>query len=220
MSDPIGPFFAGGFQHIKAGGYELLYLPDLKNDLLQAEGKAPVYYWMPGGVRISRKNVDTGDYKFHMIHFVGVQSSETTVGVSGTREVAGGVITFTTTAAPPARELEASQQALINMFRGNDDKFWRWRTSAAPSFRPMPVIAASTWLTDLSPQSNGATPTSMVPRGAGPSVPRDIRLAPSVRPMTMPRTVRDGATNLSDNLAPWFINLQGQGDGNINLLGE
>src|SRR5690242_6503282 len=105
MSQPVGPFFAGGFQHVKAGAYELLYLPDLHNDLLQQEGKSPVYYWMPAYVRIARERVDTGPAKFHMIHFLGVQSSDTTVGVSGTREVAGGVITFTTTAAPPAQEL-------------------------------------------------------------------------------------------------------------------
>jgi hypothetical protein len=60
MSDAVGPIFAGGFQSIKAGQYELLYLPDLHNDLLQREGKAPVYYWMPGYVRLARMNVDTG----------------------------------------------------------------------------------------------------------------------------------------------------------------
>lgn len=217
MTDAVGPIFAGGFQHVKAGEYELLYLPDLKNDLLQREGKSPVYYWMPAFVRIARENVDTGNYKFHMIHFVGVQSGDTTVGVTGTREVAGGVITFTTTAAPPAQELEASQQALLNMFRGNDDRYWGWRTSVAPSFRPMPVMAATTSLTNLSPQPNGATPSSSPSRA--PGGPRDVRLAPSVRPMTMPRTVRDGP-DLSSNLDPWFISLQGQGDGSINLLGE
>jgi hypothetical protein len=219
MADPVGPFFAGGFQHVKAGAYELLYLPDLKNDLLQREGKPPVYYWMPAGVRLARKNADTGDYKFHMIHFVGVQSGDTTVGVSGTREVAGGVITLTTTAAPPLGELEASQQALANIFRGNDDRYWGWRSSIAPSFRPMPVMGCVTSLTNLSPQPNGATPASTAPRGVGPGAPRDVRLAPSVRGVPGPRTVREG-TDLSSNLDPWFINLQGQGEGNINLLGE
>lgn len=217
MTEAVGPIFAGGFQHIKVGAYEFLYLPDLKNDLLQREGKSPVFYWMPSYVRIARQNVDTGNYKFHMIHFVGVQSSDTTVGVEGTREVAGGVITFTTTAAPPAGELEASQEALLNIFRGSDDRYWGWRTSVAPSFRPMPVMAATTSLTNLSPQKNGAVPISSAPRG--PGAPREFRLVPSVRPMPMPRTVRDG-TDLSSNLDPWFINLQGQGDGNINLLGE
>jgi hypothetical protein len=46
MTNPVGPLFAGGFQQIKAGQYELLLLPDLHNDELQREGKPPVY-WMP-----------------------------------------------------------------------------------------------------------------------------------------------------------------------------
>jgi hypothetical protein len=217
MSDPVGPLFAGGFQHIKAGEYELMYLPDLKNDLLQLEGKPPVYYWMPAGVRIARKNADTGDYKFHMLHFVGVQSADTTVGVAGTREVAGGVITLTTTAAPPLTELEASQNELLKIFRGSQDKYWGWRSSIAPAFRPMPVMGCVTSLTNLSPQPNGSTPASAPSRSLG--APRDIRLASSVRGLPSPRTMRDGA-DLSSNLDPWFINLQGQGEGNINLLGE
>src|SRR5258708_36783259 len=147
---------------------------------------------MPAGVRLARKNADTGDYKFHMIHFVGVQSGDTTVGVSGTREVAGGVITLTTTAAPPLGELEASQQALANIFRGNDDRYWGWRSSIAPSFRPMPVMGCVTSLTNLSPQPNGATPASTAPRGAGPGAPRDVRLAPPVRALPGPRTRREG----------------------------
>jgi hypothetical protein len=219
MANAVGPIYTGGFQHIKAGNYELLYLPDLHNDQLQAAGQPPVYYWMPAYIRIARNNVDTGDYKFHMTHFVGVQSSDTTVGVAGTREAAGGVITFTTTASPPAQELEASHQALLNIFRGKDDQFWGWRSSVAPSFRPMPVMEASTSLSNLSPLANGATPTSSAPRAGGPGAAREIKLAPSVRPMVMPRTVRDG-TDLSSNLDPWFINMQGQGPGNINLLGE
>lgn len=217
MTEPCGPIFTGGFENIKLGAYELLYLPDLNNTALQNEGKAPVYYWMPNYVRIARENVDTGNYKFNMIHFVGVQSSDTTVGVSGTREISGGVITFSTTAAPPAGQLEASHQALLNAFRGKDDRYWGWRTSVAPSFRQMPVMSCNTVLTNLSPMANGATPTSTPARALG--APRDIRLAPSLAPRTMPRTVRDGA-DMSSNLDPWFINLQGQGDGNINLLGE
>jgi hypothetical protein len=64
MSDAVGPICSGGFQPIKAGEYELLYLPDLHYDLRQSEGKAPVYYWMPAYVRIARMNVDTGPAKF------------------------------------------------------------------------------------------------------------------------------------------------------------
>ena len=125
MTGAVGPVPAGGFQVVKAGAYELMFLPDLRNDELQREGKPPVYYWMPHTVRLARERVDTGPAKFHMVHFVGVQSSDTTVGVTGgTREVAGGLVTFSTTAAPLAGELEAAQADLLNRFRGSSDKFW------------------------------------------------------------------------------------------------
>jgi hypothetical protein len=218
MTNPVGPLFAGGFQQIKAGQYELLFLPDLHNDELQREGKPPVYYWMPGAVRLARMNVDTGPAKFHMIHFLGVQSGDTTVGVTGTREVAGGVITFTTTAAPPAGELEASQNQLAEMFKGSDDRFWGWRTPVAPAFRPMPVMACTTTLSNLSPKADGSIPSAGAPAKAGGL--RELRMVPSVIAKAYPRTVREGSVDTSSNLDPWFIDLQGQGDGSINLLGE
>ncbi|ATB33292.1 hypothetical protein [Melittangium boletus] len=39
----LGPTFAGGLQPIVEEGYELIYLPDVNNDALQREGKAPVF---------------------------------------------------------------------------------------------------------------------------------------------------------------------------------
>ncbi|QJE00166.1 hypothetical protein HH212_09125 [Massilia forsythiae] len=159
MTNAVGPLFAGGFQAIKAGQYELLFLPDLHNDELQREGKPPVYYWMPGAVRLSRANVDTGPREFHLTHFLGVQSADTTVGATGTREVAGGLITFTTTAAPPAAELEAAQNALADMFKGKDDHFWGWRTPVAPAFRPMPVMERGARRIRLRGQAPAARPT-------------------------------------------------------------
>lgn len=156
MTDAVGPAIAGGFQIVKAGAFELMFLPDLRNDELQREGKAPVYYWMPNTVRLARERVDAGPAKFHMVHFVGVQSSDTTVGVTGgTREVAGGLVTFSTTAAPLAGELEAAQAELLARFRGNSDKFWGWRTPVAPAFRPMIVLSCETSVSNVSKLANG-----------------------------------------------------------------
>jgi hypothetical protein len=100
MTEPVGPIWTGGFEYEDSQGYRIQFLPDKHNDELQREGKPPMYYWMPGGVRLELKTGD-GDYKLHLIHFVGVQSGDTTVGVEGTREVAGGVLSLTNTAAFP-----------------------------------------------------------------------------------------------------------------------
>ena len=54
-----------------------------------------------------------GDYKFSILHFEGVRSGDTNVGVEGTQEVAGGLLGFSTTTAPPAAALQESQDALL-----------------------------------------------------------------------------------------------------------
>src|SRR6266576_7227806 len=152
MTEAVGPIFAAGFQDITESGYEILYLPDLHNDELQREGKAPVYWWLPNTVRLARKQGDTGDFKFSFIHFEGIRSGETHVGVEGDdNEVTGGLLGFSTTASPPAAALKQSQDTLLDRFRGNDDKYWGWRTSVAPMFRPAPIVSNVTTITNLSP---------------------------------------------------------------------
>src|SRR5262245_12310337 len=102
-TNALGPTLAGGMQPIVEEGYELLYLPDINNDGLQREGKPAVFYWLPNYVHIARKGgAESGDFMFNLIRFAGVQTADTTVGVTeGSREVAGGVLTFTSTSAPP-----------------------------------------------------------------------------------------------------------------------
>jgi hypothetical protein len=146
VSEAVGPIYAAGFQNVTKSGYSILYLPDLHNDELQKEGKAPVYWWLPNGVRLAQK--DSGDFKFSFLHFEGVRGSSTNVGVSGQdNEVTGGLLTFSTTAAPPANVLTESQNDLLNRFRGNDDKYWGWRTPIAPMFRPAPILSNTMTIT-------------------------------------------------------------------------
>ena len=112
MTEAIGPSFAAGFQAITKNGYPILFLPDANNDALQREGKPPVYHWIPNTVRLAQK--ENGDYKFSFLHFVGVRSESTTVGAVGTEEVAGALVGFSTTSAPPAAALQEACDELIN----------------------------------------------------------------------------------------------------------
>jgi len=232
-TEAAGPVFVGGFETITVGEggdrYSILFLPDKHNDDLQAQGKAPVYYWMPGQVRMARRG-DVGDYKFHLIHFVGVRSDETSVGVEGTQEVAGGVFSVTTTAAFPLDIMQKAQEQLLERFRGKDARYWGWRTPAAPMFRGMPIVANSTAIASLSPQADGSVAQggeSPAPGGAAPGgapAPGGDRLTRylSARMMeSLPRTVPHGrAFRAPSNLNAWFWELQGQGPGSINPTGE
>lgn len=161
MADPIGPVYEGNIEEfvVTEGGntYRILYLPDKNNAELQREGKSPYYYWMPKEIRIAR-NSNTGDYKFHLLHFVGVQSEDANVAVEGEREVAGGVLSVTTTAEPPGGVLEKSHEQLRQKFRGSDNRYWGWRTPAAPKFGVMPIADSRMSISNLSPLSDGTVP--------------------------------------------------------------
>uniref|UniRef100_Q01P87 Uncharacterized protein n=1 Tax=Solibacter usitatus (strain Ellin6076) TaxID=234267 RepID=Q01P87_SOLUE len=223
MSEAVGPMFAAGFQDITNSGYDILYLPDLHNDELQREGKAPVYWWLPNTVRLARQNGDAGDYKFSFIHFEGVRSASTSVGVSGQdNEVTGGLLSFSTTSAPPSAVLLESQNQLLNRFRGNDDKYWGWRTPVAPQFRPAPIVSNTMTITNLSPTTDGSTP-AVGPAGRGKGLvggPRDIMLAKSPPLYSPPRSVSLGAASRSSNLDMWYANLQGAGNGSVSPFAE
>ncbi len=212
MAEAVGPVYTGGFEAITAGEggrYAILYLPDKHNDDLQREGKPAVYYWMPNYVRLARKG-DVGDYKFHLIHFVGVQSSDSTVGVEGKREVAGGVLSLTTTAAFPASVMQQAQEELLNRFRGKDLKYWGWRSPAAPMFRPIPIMANVTSITNLSPNSDGS-----IPAGGGEAGPRMMRSDDLNKPVPHGPAFRGPG-----GLDAWYFKLQGQGPGSIVPTGE
>lgn len=166
-TNPMGPTFDGGEEivGINSDGqrYEILFLPDVKNDELQREGKPPFFYWVPRAVRIARRGEGgqgglSGDYKFRLMHFVGVQTGDTHVGVSGTRETAGGVISVTTTTAPPLAALESAEQALVKRLQGDSRKFWGLRSNVTPAFAPTPVSASRVSMTNLSPTSDGSVP--------------------------------------------------------------
>ena len=245
MTDPIGPMYAAGFQSITKSGYAILYLADAHNDELQREGKAPVYYWLPNEVRLARKLGDDGkegDYKFSMIHFVGVRGGDTNVGVQGDdEEVAGGLLGFSTTSAPPASVLEESQNELLERFRGDSDRWWGWRTPVAPQFRPAPIVTNTTSLTNLSPMADGSIPAASAPAaapavpapapaGGGGAPPGRSRALAASRPPAIgtsrsypvsahPRTVTRGMAR-DNNLDPWYVHLQGQGQGSVSPFAE
>jgi hypothetical protein len=233
-----GPIWPGGFETITSTAdgqrYETLYLPDAHNDELQREGKAPVYYWMPNSVRIARQG-DTGDYKFHLTHFVGVRSADTTVGVPGTEEVAGGVLALTVTMAPPLDVLQASHEQLLERLRADERRYWGWRTPARPEFAPMPISSSRACMSSLSPRLDGTVPAAQPPSGgvtgtaepsstaAGPggAAPRSTmpaRLRP--RLVREPRSVRADRDAAPTGLGAWYMRIEGEGASGITPTQE
>jgi hypothetical protein len=205
-------------QPIVEDGYELLYLPDINNDALQREGKPAVFYWLPNYVHIARKDgAENGDFKFNLIRFAGVQTADTTVGVTeGSREAAGGVLTFTATSKPPDRVLQVSQDKIIQQWSAQNDHFWGIKGGQRPIFRPAIITSNITTISNVSPIANRGVPI-FASRGAGRAPA--VRVVPSAPSPRMTEHYRDGEGG-NANLDAWYWQMQGQGPGSIDPSGE
>ena len=221
MVNPVGPVYTNRFEEFVVNDengeeYTILYLADLNNDKLQAEGKPPAYYWVPGTVRMSRKG-DTGDYKFRHVHFVGVFNEDLHAGVEGNSEVTGGLLAFTTTSRYPTSVLAQAEAQLLDKFRGDSDKYWGWRTPAAPQFAMAPITSNTTLITSLTPGRDGTAPVEGIGTPAAPSggtaPPGGRNLVRRVDPNQ--QVIHGRNFRSSSAIDAWAWNLQGQGPGSV-----
>ncbi len=169
MTDPIGPLFAAGNEIITTGGYQIVFLPDVHNEQLQNEGKPPTFYWLPNTVRLATKQ--NGDFKFHFTHFYGKRGTGTTIGVAGDDEVAGGLLSFSTTCSFPPEVMAEAQRIMTERAQGSQQPFWRLlRGAVTPNFRPAPIVSNWTSITNLAPLPDGSVPSpSSAPNGSQPT---------------------------------------------------
>lgn len=229
----IGPTMAGGRQPIVTDGYELLYYPDANNYDLQESGGSPVFYWLPNYVHLARKNgEDEGNLMFNLIRFAGRQSENSNIGVnteSGAQEVAGGVLGFTINSAPPHHVLEESQNKIIEQFQGNNDFFWGIRKNVTPIFRPVVIVDNQTSVTNLSPNASGEVVEPVEPQSNDPVSPGSVTRVPINFARTRvpsfiskrPFNARNyGKTRAGRSMEPWFWNMQGEGTGSIDPMGQ
>ncbi|MGB3296571.1 MAG: hypothetical protein WBB01_26595, partial [Phormidesmis sp.] len=221
MVNPVGPVYTNRFEEFVVNDengeeYTILYLADLNNDKLQAEGKPPAYYWVPGTVRMARKG-DTGDYKFRHVHFVGVFNEDLHAGVEGNSEVTGGLLAFTTTSRYPTSVLKQAEAQLLDKFRGDSDKYWGWRTPAAPQFAMVPITSNTTLITSLTPGRDGTAPVEGIGTPAAPSggaaPPGDRTLVRRVDPNQ--QVIHGRSFRSSSAIDAWAWNMQGQGPGSV-----
>ncbi len=220
MATAVGPVFTGGYEEFVVDDesgerYSILFLPDLNNQHLQKQGDPPVYYWIPGYVRLARKG-DVGDYKFRHLHFVGVLDPEQHIGAEGNSEVVGGLVSFTTTSRYPTAVLQQANEQLLAKFRGDDDRYWGWTTPAAPQFRIAPITSNTTAITNLAPGRDGLAPAEGGAGAGAPGAPRTDRNL-EVRPMVEngPVPHMRNVARPRSNLDAWAFELEGAGPGSV-----
>jgi hypothetical protein len=159
---------------------------------------------------------DNGDYDFSMIHFVGVRSSDTTVGETSTdSETAGALLTFSTVAAPPAEVLQQAHNDLISWARGNGNPYWNYFGNRPPDFTFVPIVSNTCALSNTLPGADGTVPAGAPGKaldGSGPPAITAMRsfLPVEAPPSTVPVTYR------GSNIDPMFVKMDGQGPGTID----
>src|SRR5262249_48952107 len=176
-TNALGPTLAGGLQPIVENGFELVYLPDVNNSDLQREGKPPVFYYIPNQIRLARKNgQENGDYLFNLIRFAGKQTSSTTIGVEGEREVAGGVVTFTITGLVPARTRGRRQRKTLARGTARHTSSGGTPPATRPVFPPAVAAANPTPIPTVAPVGTRGLPTLARRSGRGAGFSGAVRL--------------------------------------------
>lgn len=214
MAQAMGPTYAGGSQPITQGGYDVLYLPDVNNRELIAQGEAPVFYYIPNQVRMARKNgPESGDPLFNLVRFSGT-GGEGVIGGGG--DVAGGILTFTTTGALPEQTRRQSEAAITAQFADSETAFWGIKgTRKPPMFRPAIIAQSTTSLSNLAPTPAGFPTSEGGTRGIG----RGFRSVGMPRNRALTRDPEPGVVPTDNNLEPWYCVMQGQGSGSIDPTG-
>ena len=98
-------------------GHTLQIFPDICNDDLRNSGKPMQFYIMPNSVRMAKN--DQKKYMFHFTKFAGLLTQDTNLGTKGQEEVAGGVLSLTSTLELPAGVIGSIKDQIRDKIKRN-----------------------------------------------------------------------------------------------------
>ena len=194
----VGPVWTGQVVPIDAeddagNAYRVQWLPDKNNDLLREAGKPMHFYYLPDKPRLTTD--EDGHFQFHLQKFSGVMDPTKNIGEDGFSELTGGLLTFTSTLGMPKDVLNKSFEALKEQLPSKQSQplfFWNRRGNSTP------VLAGPVAL-----NSNRTVLHALRP-GAGDDG----------------QPVGDDAPPADGNPDAWAFEIQGAGDGTVNVLGS
>jgi len=97
----VGQVMSSVVEDDAGGKHEVVFLPDKNNPELRDAGKPMHFYFLPQTNRLARHS--EGDFVFGVQRFSGIMDPSKNIGEDGYSELAGGVMNFTATLAPPSR---------------------------------------------------------------------------------------------------------------------
>lgn len=116
--------------------HSLLVYPDISNDDLRNAGKPMHFYIMPNSVRMAKGDQDK--YLFHFTKFAGVLTEDSNIGTKGQEEVAGGVLSLTSTLELPPGVVESVKDQIKQKIKGDNvlkvHPLFMFREDAPPTF--------------------------------------------------------------------------------------
>jgi len=136
----IGPVYTGtmvalDLEDDRGGKHSIQFFPDKNNPELRAAGLPQHYYYLPAKPRLQTHS--NGHFMFHCQKFSGVMDPTKNIGEDGFSELAGGVLSFTSTMAPPEGVLEKAKEALKEELIGNSDDHYRLKEEFRISHMPL-----------------------------------------------------------------------------------
>ena len=125
-----GPFWGPNFLEvgISTDGQPttLQIFADINNDRLRQLNKPRYFYILPNRVYLAKDGI--GRYMLDFIKFAGVLSADNNIGATGQEEVAGGVLSFSSTLELPPGVLDSVKDQITTMIKSD------------PSFKTHPLF--------------------------------------------------------------------------------
>ncbi len=141
-----GPAFVGQImsrvvEDDRGGKHEIVFLPDKNNPELREAGKPLHYYFLPQSNRLATHSDET--FKFAVQRFSGIMDPSKNIGEDGYSELAGGVMNFTATLAPPPGVVQKAFDLIKDELQATQNKHYFWQKNTPIVAFPAPVALRS-----------------------------------------------------------------------------
>ncbi|WP_390910753.1 hypothetical protein [Pseudosulfitobacter sp. SM2401] len=137
----VGQIMSSVVEDDDGGKHEIVFLPDKNNPDLRDAGKPMHFYFLPQTNRLARHS--GGDFVFGVQRFSGIMDPSKNIGEDGFSELAGGVMNFTATLAPPPGVVEKAFEKVKEQLQLTQNKHYFWQKNTPIVATPAPVALRS-----------------------------------------------------------------------------
>ncbi len=137
----VGQVMSSVVEDDAGGKHEVVFLPDKNNPELRDAGKPMHFYFLPQTNRLARHS--EGDFVFGVQRFSGIMDPSKNIGEDGYSELAGGVMNFTATLAPPPGVVEKAFADVKDQLQLTQNKHYFWEKNTPIVAVPAPVALRS-----------------------------------------------------------------------------